>query len=216
MIKNRKKIYDELKKEFKKDPAKTNVIGMSDFGLVQITRQRIRPSVVNSVSKVCPTCGGSGNVVTRNTIIADLDAWISKFKHNTDYRAIDIYINPYLKSHLEKGFLFSIKWKWMMRYRVKISFVADETISLNDYKITLAGSDIEITDVVMQDEDIDELIAQSEQEFQEGMGGKENLDYYRRKDSSKSKYYKNGDGEKDTRKPRPTPSSSKSKYYKSN
>ncbi|MDZ7692744.1 MAG: Rne/Rng family ribonuclease [Balneolaceae bacterium] len=52
--KNRKKIYDELKKEFKKDQAKTNVIGMSDFGLVQITRQRIRPSVVNSVSKVCP------------------------------------------------------------------------------------------------------------------------------------------------------------------
>jgi len=82
--KNRKKIYDELKKEFKKDPAKTNVIGMSDFGLVQITRQRIRPSVVNSVSKVCPTCGGSGNVVTQNTIITDLDAWLSKFRTTTD------------------------------------------------------------------------------------------------------------------------------------
>ena len=50
---NRKKIYDELKKEFRKDPAKTNIIGMSDFGLIQITRQRIRPSVINSVSKVC-------------------------------------------------------------------------------------------------------------------------------------------------------------------
>lgn len=211
--KNRKKIYDELKKEFKKDPAKTNVIGMSDFGLVQITRQRIRPSVVNSVSKVCPTCGGSGNVVTRNTIIADLDAWISKFKYSTDYRAIDIYINPYLKSHLEKGFP-SIKWKWMLRYRVKISFIADETISLSDYKITLAGSDIEITDVVMQNEDIDELIAQTEQEFQEGDSGKDNLDYYRRKSVSKGKYHNNGGQEKDTRKPRPTPSNSK--YYKSN
>src|SRR5699024_9773109 len=66
--KNRKKIYDELKKEFKKDRAKTNVIGMSDFGLVQITRQRIRPSVLNSVSEVCPACGGTGSVVTRNTI----------------------------------------------------------------------------------------------------------------------------------------------------
>lgn len=212
--KNRKKIYDELKKEFKKDPAKTNIIGMSDFGLVQITRQRIRPSVVNSVSKVCPTCGGSGNVVTRNTIIADLDAWISKFKHSTDYRGIDIYINPYLKSHLEKGFLLSIKWKWMLRYRVKITFIGDETISLNDYKITLTGSDIEITDVVMQDEDIDELIEQTDQELQEGVSNKDNLDYYKRKDASKNKYYNNGDGGKDTRKPRPTPSNSK--YYKSN
>ena len=209
---NRKKIYDEIKKEFKKDPAKTNVIGMSDFGLVQITRQRIRPSVVNSVSKVCPTCGGSGNVVTQNTIIADLDAWISKFKHNTDYRAIDIYINPYLKSHLEKGFM-SIKWKWMLRYRVKITFVPDETVSLNDYKITLAGSDIEITDVVMQDGNIDELLNQSDQEFQEMGSGKDNLDYYRKK-GSKSKYYKNGDSEKDSRKPRPG-SSSSNKYYKS-
>lgn len=209
---NRKKIYDELKKEFKKDPAKTNVIGMSDFGLVQITRQRIRPSVVNSVSKKCPTCGGSGNVVTRNTIIADLDAWLSKFKHNTDYRAVDIYINPYLKSHLEIGFM-STKWRWMLKYRVKITFVPDETISLNDYKVTLAGSDIEITDVVMQDESIDELLNQSEQEFQEMSSGGDNLDYYRKKDSSKSKYYKNGDSKKDTRKPRPTPSNSK--YYKS-
>lgn len=209
---NRKKIYDELKKEFKKDPAKTNVIGMSDFGLVQITRQRIRPSVVNSVSKVCPTCGGSGNVVTQNTIIADLDAWLSKFKHNTDYRAVDIYINPYLKSHLEKGFL-SIKWKWMLRYKVKISFVADETVSLNDYKITLAGSDIEITDVVMQNQDIDELLNQTDSEFEELGSDRDNLDYYK-KDTSKSKYYnKNGDPKEDNRKPRPSPSNSK--YYKS-
>src|SRR5699024_3245967 len=125
--KNRKKIYDELKKEFKKDRAKTNVIGMSDFGLVQITRQRIRPSVVNSVSQVCPTCGGSGNVVTRNTIIEDLDAWLSKFKYNTDYRAVDIYINPYLKSHLEKG-LLSIKRKWMLHYFVKVTLVGDDTV----------------------------------------------------------------------------------------
>jgi len=51
---NRKKVYDELKKEFKKDRAKTNVLQMSDFGLVQINRQRIRPSVVKSVLRICP------------------------------------------------------------------------------------------------------------------------------------------------------------------
>lgn len=177
--KNRKKIYDEMKKEFKKDPAKTNLLGMSDFGLVQITRQRIRPSVVNSVSKVCPMCGGSGNVVTKNTIVADLDAWLSKFRHSTGYRAVDIYINPYLKSYLEKG-LPSIKWKWMMRYKVKISLISDETISLNEYKATLSGSDIDITNVVMRDENIDELIAKAEGDLQELDSGKpkrDNLDY---------------------------------------
>ena len=213
---NRKKIYDELKKEFKKDPAKTNVIGMSDFGLVQITRQRIRPSVVNSVSNVCPMCGGSGNVVTRNTIIADLDAWISKFRHNTDYRAIDIYINPYLKSHLEKGFLFSKRWKWMLKYRVKITFVPDDTISLNDYKITLSGSDVDITDVVMRDQDIDEVISRTEGDLgdMDSRESRDQLDYYRkeRKDlperpSPNKNYSSNGNSDKRS-------SDSKSKYYK--
>ena len=92
---NRKKIYGELKKAFRKDPAKTNIIGMSDFGLVQITRQRIRPSVVNSVSNVCSMCGGSGSVVSEDTIATDIESWVNKFKHNTKYRAIDLYVNPY-------------------------------------------------------------------------------------------------------------------------
>jgi ribonuclease G len=210
--KNRKKIYDELKKEFKKDPAKTNVIGMSDFGLVQITRQRIRPSVVNSVSKVCPTCGGSGSVVTQNTIIADIDAWLSKFRSTTEYRAVDIYINPYLKSYLEKGFL-SIKRRWMFRYWLRISLISDETISLNEYKATIAGSDIDITDVVMQEKNIDQLIENEENELQElsaDRGDKSNLDYYKKDSGPKSNRQ-----EQDTRKPRPKRSGSgKSKYYK--
>ena len=155
--KNRKKIYDELKKEFRKDQAKTNLIGMSDFGLVQITRQRIRPSVVNSVSKVCPMCGGSGNVVSQDTILTDIESWLSKFKHNTAYRAIDLYVNPYLRSMITKG-LFSRRWKWMTKYHLKISVIGDESVSLNEFKVTLAGSDIDITDVVMQGASIEDIL----------------------------------------------------------
>jgi ribonuclease G len=180
--KNRKKIYDELKKEFKRDPAKTNVIRMSDFGLVQITRQRVRPSVVNSVSNVCPTCGGTGSIVTRSTIVADLDAWLSKFKHNTAYRAVDIYINPYLKSHLERG-LFSLKRKWMFQYFLKITLIKDETVSLNGYKATLTGSDIDITDAVMQNKNIDELIhdeGEGDARAEAYQKNGRNLDYYKK------------------------------------
>ncbi len=206
--KNKKKIFDELKKEFKKDRAKTNIIGMSDFGLVQITRQRIRPSVLNSVSQVCPACGGTGSVVTKNTIVADLDAWLSKFKSNSDYRVVDIYINPYLKSYLEKGFI-STKRKWVMRYLIKINLVPDETVSLNEYKITLAGSDVEITDAVMQNNDINKLI-NSDGELQESAAGRtnNNLEYYKKGSSSikKSSSRENNRGS-GRRKP-------KSKYYK--
>ena len=183
--KNRKKIYDELKKEFVKDPAKTNVIGMSDFGLVQITRQRIRPSVVNSVSKVCPVCGGSGNVVTEDTILTDLETWLSKFKHNTSYRAVDIYVNPYLRSVLTKG-MFSTRWKWMARYRIKISLIGDETVSMNEFRATLVGSDIDITDIVMRDESIEEVLDREGEliELESGKGDKDNLDISKKENSS--------------------------------
>ena len=184
--KNRKKIYDELKKEFKKDRAKTNVIGMSDFGLIQITRQRIRPSVVNSVSKVCPMCGGSGTVVSKDTIVTDIESWISKFKFSTEYRAVDIYINPYLNSHLTRG-LFSLKLKWMFKYRVKLTFIPDETISLNEFKVTLTGSDLEITDVVLQGESLDRILEAKEKEIEqielESVNGNK-LDYYSKNDKN--------------------------------
>ncbi len=171
--KNRKKIYDELKKEFRKDPAKTNIIGMSDFGLIQITRQRIRPSVINSVSKVCPMCGGSGNVVTKDTILTDIESWISKFKHSTSYRAVDLYVNPYLKSYLTKG-IFSTRWKWMKKYHVRVSLVGDDKISLNEFHVTLAGSEVDITDAVVQGVSLDELLKRHE--LEELKGSKRDLD----------------------------------------
>ncbi|MGM0588546.1 MAG: Rne/Rng family ribonuclease [Bacteroidota bacterium] len=214
--KNRKKVYDELMKEFHKDQAKTNVLPMSDFGLVQITRQRIRPSVVNSVSKVCPMCGGSGNVVSQNTIVADMNAWLSKFKHGTDYRAVDIYMNPYLKSFLTRG-LISQRLKWMFKYKMKIDMVADESISLNEFKVTLAGSDLDITDAVMREEDIEELVIETEEELDDLAG--EEVEVYKND---------NGSSGDDKRKPRPSGKHSngnqnnrrsrrntKSKYYKS-
>jgi len=195
---NRKKIYDELKKEFKKDQAKTNVIGMSDFGLIQITRQRIRPSVVNSVSKVCPMCGGSGSVVSQGTIITDVESWISKFKYSTEYRAVDIYVNPYLRSFLCKG-IFSQRWRWMIRYKTRISFIADETISLNEFKATLTGSDLEITDIIVQGQSLEKILEAHQQELSEIDVEEKNvdtLDYYSKND-------RNGSSGKSSRKKRP-------------
>ncbi|MEP1151199.1 MAG: Rne/Rng family ribonuclease [Balneola sp.] len=159
--KNRKKIYDELKKEFRKDPAKTNMLGMSDFGLVQITRQRIRPSVINSVSKVCPMCGGSGDVISDDTVLTDIESWLSRFKHSSEYRAVDLYVNPYMKTLINKG-LFSKRWKWMSKLHLKITLVADESIPLSRFKVTLSGSDVDITDVVMRGASIDEALDQVE------------------------------------------------------
>lgn len=180
---NRKKVYDEIKKEFKKDRAKTNILPMSDFGVMQITRQRIRPSVVKSVSKVCPMCGGSGSIVSESTLLSDIEAWISKFKHNYSYNAVELYVNPFFYSVLCQGFI-STRLKWMFKYRMRISIHEDETISLNEYKATLRGSEFDIADTVHQGGSIEEAIKLSEQNLANlESGGRKNtelLDIYKK------------------------------------
>ncbi len=163
---NRKKVYDELKKEFRKDRAKTNLLPMSDFGLVQITRQRIRPSVVKSVSRVCPMCGGGGSIVSQNTLLSDIEAWLNKFKNSTHYRSVDLLINPYMKGMLTKGWV-SQHFKWMMKYRLRIGLIEDQTLSMNDYKFTLSGSDVDITETILMDQSIEQAIKAAEQRIAE-------------------------------------------------
>ncbi|HAC15619.1 MAG TPA: hypothetical protein DCE78_06705, partial [Bacteroidetes bacterium] len=163
---NRKKVYDELKKEFRKDRAKTNLLPMSDFGLIQITRQRIRPSVVKSVSRVCPMCGGGGSIVSQNTILSDIEGWLQKFKHATNYRAVDLHINPYMKGMLTKGWI-SQHFKWMMKYRLRIGIIEDVTLSMNDYKFTLSASDVDITETIIMDQSIEQAVKAAEQRIAE-------------------------------------------------
>ena len=67
--KNKKKVYDEVKKELKRDRAKTTALPMTEFGLMQITRQRIRQNVQMSFSDACPTCGGTGMVQSKTTTL---------------------------------------------------------------------------------------------------------------------------------------------------
>ncbi|TVQ75595.1 MAG: Rne/Rng family ribonuclease, partial [Balneolaceae bacterium] len=184
---NRKKVFDELKREFRKDRAKTNVLPMSDFGLVQITRQRIRPSVVKSVSKVCPMCGGTGSIVTQDTVAADIESWLTKFKYNyKGYFTLDLHLNPYLKSMVQRGWV-SQRLKWLFRYRLNINIMADATMSMNDFKFMLHNSEIDITDAVLNDQPIEKAITEADLRGPDGSQKKSEdpgLDYFK-KDSKR-------------------------------
>lgn len=194
---NRKKVYDELKKEFRKDRAKTNILPMSDFGLIQITRQRIRPSVVNSVSRVCPMCGGGGNIVSHNTILSDLEGWLNKFRHTTKLWAVDLHLNPYMKGMLTKG-LLSQQMKWMVKYRLKLNISDDQTLSMNDYRFTLTGSDVDITETIMLNQSIDDAIKVAEQRIAE-------MEPEDQRDISKLDIYKRDDDETPAAPAKPAP-----------
>ncbi|MBN2091972.1 Rne/Rng family ribonuclease, partial [candidate division KSB1 bacterium] len=78
--KNRKKVYDELKRELKRDRAQSSVAPISDFGLMQMTRERIRPSLLFSFSEPCPTCGGTGRVTSKGAIVNKIERWIKRYR----------------------------------------------------------------------------------------------------------------------------------------
>ena len=115
--KNRKKVYDELKKEFRKDRAKVSVLPMSDFGLIQITRQRVRQNIMQAMKDVCPYCAGTGLLTKQSHNIYNLEEWLQKFKKVSNERSLIIRCHPSFAHKLKEGrikFITKLKFKYFM------------------------------------------------------------------------------------------------------
>ncbi len=141
--KNRKKIFDELRKEFRKDRAKVSLLPMSDFGLVQITRQRIRQNIMQAMKEVCPYCLGTGLLTKHSHLVYDLEEWLVKLRRTSKIRSITVKCHPSVAEKLKEGKIKSLT-KIQFKYLVKIALVEDESIPLGQFKFyaTKTGKDI--------------------------------------------------------------------------
>lgn len=143
--KNRKKIYDELKKEFRRDRAKVSVLPMSDFGLVQITRQRIRQNIMQAMKEVCPFCIGTGQLTKHSHMVYDLEEWLRKFRRNSKERSILIKCHPSVAAKLRET-----KGKSLIGLQLKhftfIKILEDESMPAGQIKIFSQKTQLEITD----------------------------------------------------------------------
>lgn len=141
--KNRKKIYDELKKEFKKDRAKTALLPMTEFGLMQITRERIRENILQSMNEVCPYCLGTGMLTKKSNLIHEIEHWLKRYKLQGKHKSLTLKVHPSLEEKLTNGFL-SILRKLELKYFIKIKLISDEKISPQKFQffITKTGEDI--------------------------------------------------------------------------
>jgi len=135
--KNRKKIYDELRKEFKKDRAKIALLPMTDFGIVQITRQRVRQNIVQSINEVCPYCSGTGLMTKRSSIIHDIDEWLKRYKSEGKYRNLILSVHPSLSNDLRIG-LFSTLNKLQFKYILRIKLEDNDNINPQEFEIKVA------------------------------------------------------------------------------
>lgn len=142
---NKKKVYDELKKEFKKDRAKVTVLPLTEFGIAQITRQRIRQSILHSFSEPCPVCGGGGLVLSKSSVLNHIERWIRRFKADSRERRIKLRVHPSMSAFLREGTL-SRSTKLMFRFRLILKTEEDPSIGVDEFQVYSFKQKKDITD----------------------------------------------------------------------
>lgn len=145
--KNRKKIYDELKKEFKKDRAKVALLPMTDFGLMQITRQRIRENIIQSINEECPYCFGTGLLTRRSHLIHEIADWVKKYKLKYSNHTLYLRVNPSLADKLQEG-LISPLTKLQFKYFIRIILIVDIKVSVQKFHFFDKRDGKDITDEI--------------------------------------------------------------------
>jgi len=116
---HQQQLYDYVRKLMERDRAKHNVLPLSKFGLMQITRQRVRPAVEVEVMETCPTCMGKGKI---QPSILFTDQIMEACEHMQEHhgRGLKLHLHPYVYAYISRGWLFSLKARWQRRYGVKI------------------------------------------------------------------------------------------------
>jgi ribonuclease G len=141
---NKKKVYDELRKEFRKDRAKVTVLPMTEIGIVQITRQRIRQNILQSLSEPCPACGGGGLVQSKSSILNQIERWIRRFKaEGKEFRTI-LTVHPSIVNYLKEGTISRIT-QVKFKYRLLIKLQADPKLPIAEFHFHSIKHDKDIT-----------------------------------------------------------------------
>ena len=142
--KNRKKIYDELRKEFRKDRAKIAMLPMTDFGIMQITRQRIRENIMQSTHELCHCCNGTGLMQKKSNLINELDQWIQRYKNDGKKNPLRLIVHNSLGLKLRIG-VFSTLSKLKLKYFVRIKLEEKNDVNPQSFRFIDAKTEKEIT-----------------------------------------------------------------------
>ncbi len=148
---NRRKLYEFFKKELARDRAKGAVNPVSEFGLIELTRQRVRPSLVQAFSEPCSCCNGFGRVLSKETMRSKIDRWFQRAHNARQYRDFHLVVNPALADSLVgEGETDANRLRTIMkRNNVRVNLVRDTLIPLQEFKVFEAGKNADITEKYM-------------------------------------------------------------------
>ncbi len=113
---NNKELFEKLKEFMRSDRAKHNILPPSKFGVVEITRQRVRPETDINTSETCPTCNGTGEVQASILFAEEIETNLNFLLTDKKEPKVSLLVHPYLEAYFKKG-LISKQWKWFFKYK---------------------------------------------------------------------------------------------------
>jgi len=133
-----------LKKEFKRDRAKIAMLPMTDFGIMQITRERIRENILEFTHEICHFCSGTGILQKKSSLMHEIDRWLKRYKNDGNRHALKLLVHNSLGLKLREGPISTIK-KLQLKYFVRIKLEEKTDINPQAFRFLDAKTGKEIT-----------------------------------------------------------------------
>ena len=130
---NRRILYEKMKEAMKSDRAKHSILPPSKFGLIQITRQRVRPEMEVEILEQCPVCHGTGETKPPIVIIDEIENNIRYLLLEQNESKLALKVHPFIHAYLTKG-LFNYRWKWFKNYRSRVDILPVTSFHFLEYK----------------------------------------------------------------------------------
>ena len=131
---HRQAVYDHMKEVMANDRARHNILPLSKFGLMQITRQRVRPALDIVTAESCPSCHGKGEVQPSLLFTDVIKDKIDYLFHSLAVTQFTMYVHPFVDAYLKKGILSEYA-RWRMEYGFRFKIVADQSLAYLQYKV---------------------------------------------------------------------------------
>lgn len=148
LAENRQKLYERMCQNMQKDRAKHNILPLSKFGLMQITRQRVRPAMDVNTEETCPTCFGKGTIKPSILFTDTLESKIDYLVNKLGVKKFKLHIHPYVAAYINQG-LVSLKRQWQLKYGFGIKIIPNQKLALLQYEFyDMKGEEIDMKEEI--------------------------------------------------------------------
>ena len=131
---HRQALYDHMRQIMANDRARHNILPLSKFGLMQITRQRVRPALDIATSETCPSCFGKGEIQPSLLFTDKLKEKIDYLVNDLKVKKFTMFVHPFVEAYVKKG-VFSLYGKWRREYGRNFKILSDESLAYLEYKV---------------------------------------------------------------------------------